>query len=81
VLTLLGDSAAEAQAAMIDLALETIAQAHTLLARGSPAMKMQVLRILLPAMARALTPKEEEEDQFAAVRQEMTALLGAVRDG
>lgn len=68
----------EVKASAKALALSTIAHAQYLLDRGQPAMKLQIIRSLLPTALASL--KESPEDaSVGELRDEMAAVLAEVR--
>jgi hypothetical protein len=61
------------KARVMGMTLGALDRAEDLLAHGSPEVQMRVMQTVLPALVKALT-QQEGEDELASMREEMESL-------
>jgi hypothetical protein len=70
----------ELRAAVKNLAMRAVQEAQIIMDRGTPNLKLSVIKVLMPAVARELAKKEERDD-LAILRAQMTEMFKEIRDG
>lgn len=70
----------ELRAAVKSLAMRAVEEAQFIMDRGTPNLKLSVIKVLMPAVARELAKKEERDD-LAVLRAEMQEMMKEMRSG
>lgn len=68
----------ELRAAVKSLAMEAVTQARYIMERGTPNLKLAVIKVLMPAVARELAKKEDRDD-LTQLRAEMSQMFAEMR--